>query len=236
MKLLLKSLLLGVLFISTARASTLADSFRENGFSCKNNGSGDGSICKEGKLYVLIPSGLEQPKRIVFYAHGNLGVCQGGLSGERYLADQMPALLRNGAIAILPHREVPSDSSYPLTRVAERIERIIGGPVDSWSVAGHSSAGKFLGLVLANAPSVLKRVDQALLLDAAYDVDSVMLPAWERVLAANPSIKIRCLSSTTSAKAAGFVNKLNQRFPDAAQNRYVGKIGHCEMTDYFSEL
>lgn len=208
----------------------------QSGFTCRPTDAGDGSYCVDAaKVYVLVPKGLGRHERNVFYAHGDTGVCGPGLSGENHLKDQMPALLRNGAVAVLPHRVPSRQMSYPLGALVKRIDDILKSASLPWAVSGHSWGGKLIPRALLAAPAVLRRVDKVLLLDVGYDVDTLLVPPWTEVLSANPRLRIRAISSTTFTKMESFTAKINAKFPGAATNKKV-KGDHCPTTEYFREL
>lgn len=214
----------------------LVDALKQGGFTCKDNEAGDGFVCKDkANVYVLVPKNLVKHERNVFYAHGDTGVCGPGASGENFLRDQMPALLRNNAVAVLPLRDPSRDFDFPFGTLIKRIDGLLKSGSLPMVVSGHSWGGKLLPRLLLANPAILRRVSSSLLLDVGYDVNTLLLPPWKEVLAASPKFKIRAISSTTFGKMESFKAAMNEEYPGSTTNKKVGG-DHCPTAAFFREL
>lgn len=214
----------------------LLSALRESGFRCSEVAAKDGFLCVDkARVHVLVPSGLDRHARNLFYAHGDTGACGPGASGENLLRDQMPALRRNRAVAVLPWRDPSRNYNYPLGALVNRIDRILRSENLPWDMAGHSWGGKLLPRLLLDHPAVLARVERVLLLDVGYDVDTLLLPPWKKVVLSQPSLQIRSISSTSFQKMERFTRAINAVSPGVATNKKV-QADHCPTAAYFREL
>lgn len=231
------ALALALLLPLSARAGVegrYVESLRNHGYKCVPTPKKDGTFCTKGISNVTIPNDLETHKRTVYYAHGLVGVCGNGASGENYLKNESPTLRKIGAIAVMPYRENAHDQNFPLTTYLKQFEYDLGGEPAELVVSGHSAAGSYLGRSLNANPKVLKRVIYAQLLDAVYSVD-VMVNLWTRALAGKRDMKVKFISSTTKANTRDVVAGIKERFPDNVSVETKTE-GHCEMPKYFSLL
>jgi hypothetical protein len=233
-------LMFSILFaglLSSSSAAGVEDrylaSLKAHGYRCADTSARDGYACTSGITYVTVPKNLTAHTHNVFYAHGLVGVCGNGGSGENYLRNESPTLRRIGAISIMPLRRNAADTGFPLASDLRGVETALGGESVPLIVAGHSAAGSFLGSELAANPGVAKRVDQALLIDAIYGQSSTS--SWLRVLALNPAMRVHLVSSTTYAASKTWVRIVQSHFP-AAVSLEREEDGHCQMPKYFREL
>lgn len=231
-------LALGALITSGAAQAGVegryVESLRNHGYDCTRTPKGDGTFCVKGRTYVTIPNGLASHTHDVFYAHGLVGVCGNGASGENYLKNESPTLQRIGAIAIMPYRPGAADTSFPIGSYLSQVESDLGGEQVPLIMAGHSAAGTFLGAELAANPKVAARVDQALLIDAIYGADR-SASLWIRALSHNPRMKVKLVSSTTAAASRAWMSLVKPKYPADVSLELKGER-HCEMPKYFREL
>jgi pimeloyl-ACP methyl ester carboxylesterase len=223
-----------------AVAGGLADSYvarlRDTyNFKCTENKAQDGYACVGNQTnYILIPKGLAKHARTVFYAHGDTHVCGHGASGEDYLVNQMPALLRRQAIAVLPYRDQDRDLTFPFGDYVARIDEMLGDKNLPWGMAGHSWGGKFLARKLLDTPAVAARVDEVLLLDAGYDARTYA-PLWVKLAGSYPRMRLRAIASETAQGTTEIMDAVNAKYP-ARMTLDTKGDEHCKMPKYFSEL
>ncbi|MGZ3695659.1 MAG: hypothetical protein ACXWQO_16225, partial [Bdellovibrionota bacterium] len=206
-------------------------------YKCKDTPLHDGTVClsKDHLTYVVVPRGMKSHERNIFYAHGLTGVCRNpGASGENYLRNEAPTLLRLNAIAVMPYRQKANDESFPMSSFVKRVEKDMGSEKVRLSFAGHSAAGSFLGSEISSSPELAKRADNILLIDAIYGQGRVG-SLWSKALSINPEMKIQVISSTTAARSKGFVKGLNKQYPGSTTLE-IKSDGHCNMPKYFQEL
>jgi hypothetical protein len=233
-----------ILLPTAARAdlsADLLDKLKTAGFKCTATPDLQGSFClKTGgqySLYVIVPAGLSNHFRNVFYAHGLLRACGPGLSGENYLKNQSPKLRQIGAVAVLPVQSGFYENSpnfswfFPLDSLIPAMNNLLG--TAPWDLVAHSGGGEVLATSLVNSPVTLQQVDQILLLDAVFNVKDVA-PLWNRILGAKPGLEIRFISSTTAAKARELAKILDN--DPRLKLEDTGKEEHCHMPTHFQDL
>lgn len=239
---LVAALLASPLAHALGAEEALLTRLRDSGdYKCTGNNGKDGYVCvSTGGTFVLLPKNLEKHTSSIFYAHGLTGICKPGASGENFLLDQMPTLLKNQAIAVLPVRKDATDVSFPLDTFVAKFEQQLGASGGTWIMAAHSWGGKFVSRELADHPELAKRVTEIFLLDAAYDVDQLMVPFLKKVLAGNPQIKIKAVAmdekgSATISNTKSLMNSVNNQFPGVMTMQIEGGV-HCGAPKYFSAL
>lgn len=228
--------LLLLLFAASASADDsdrIEKGLKENGFRCMELSRDLGAICVNqapgianfAEISVVIPKGVRLG-RMIYSAHGDYGVCKAGVGGENFFKEHLGTLRRLGAIAVIPKRS-PSRSYPSLEALAKKIDGALGGARPAWLVVGHSWAGKMLPVQLRAAPSVLARVEKVLLLDAAFDVDTLMVGPWSAVLGMKRGLRIHALSNTTWSKLESFREKINAAFPGTVTHKPPIPGDHC---------
>lgn len=205
-----------------------------HGYSCTNTPNNDGYFCKSGNTYVTIPKEMSSHTHNVFYAHGLVGVCGNGASGEQYLKNESPTLRRIGAIAIMPFRQSAADTSFPIRSFLQKVESDLESENVPLIMAGHSAAGSFLGAELTANAAVTSRVDQVLLIDAIYGAQN-SAARWINALGHNPNMKVKLVSSTTAAASREWMSLVKARYPSSVSLE-IKSEGHCDMPKYFREL
>ena len=194
----------------------------------------DGYFCTRGGDYILIPKDLGQLNQLIFYAHGDTGVCGPGASGEGFLKGNMATLHRIGAIAYFPYRQAARDFEWDMEAHLTEVEGWLGVR-QPWTMVGHSFGGKFIGRELEEHPRVIQKVKEIVFLDALYDIRDLLFPPLKTILPAKASIKVRSYHSTTWSKAETFRQLMDSNFPGRYQGfRVTGE--HCEAPQYFSKL
>lgn len=215
-------------------ADTVADRFKQSGYRCVDTPDNQGIFCQStGRNYVTIPRGIDKVEKLVFYAHGLVGVCGNGASGERYLKYDSATLKRLNAIGIMPWRSSAGDTSFPLANFIARMDSIVDAKLPIL-LAGHSAAGPFFATELnGNGRAILGRVEKVLLLDAIYGNQA---QRWNRILAANGNMKLHLLSTTTAGRANTLYANIENRFRPRVKKENFGG-GHCEIPrQYFNRL
>lgn len=240
----MRALPLAIAFLFAGPASAddsgrLETALKEKGFRCMELPSDAGAICKQespgissiAEVWVVVPKGVSY-QRNIYFAHGDLGRCPAGVGGESHLKEHVGKLRGLGAIAVIPKRS-PSRSAPSLSALAGSIDQITGKRAP-WGVVGHSWAGKLLPRQLSAAPELLGRVEKVLLLDAAFDVNEIMIPAWTPVLEKKRGLKIKAVSNETWAKMESFRSQINEKFPGTVTHKQIPG-DHCQAARFFGE-
>jgi hypothetical protein len=215
-------------------AEQVAESFKAKGYRCTDTPDRQGIFCVGGsRTYVTIPRGISEVKKLVFYAHGLVGVCGNGASGELYLKNESPTLRKLSAVAVMPWRQSAGNTGYPLAGFIRSMDQIIGAELPLL-LAGHSAAGPFFATELnGNGAGILGRVEKVYLLDAIYGDQA---SRWNRVLARNTTMRLHMLSTTTAARARSLHSRIESRFRSRVKMDNLGG-GHCDIPrKYFGRL
>lgn len=215
-------------------AEQIAESFKAKGYRCTETPDRQGIFCVGGsRTYVTIPRGITEVKKLVFYAHGLVGVCGNGASGELYLKHESPTLRKLSAVAVMPWRQSAGNTGYPLAGFINGMDKIIGTELPLL-LAGHSAAGPFFATELnGNGAGILGRVEKVYLLDAIYGDQA---SRWNRVLARNTKMRLHMLSTTTAGRARTLHSQLENRFKPRVKMDNLGG-GHCDIPrKYFGRL
>ena len=134
---------------------------------------------------------------------------------------------------MLPRRN-PSRSQPDFGATVNRIDGITGNK-PPWGIIGHSWAGKMIPAMLNASPAARGRVDKVLLLDAAFDVEELMVPRWTAALEGHRGMKIKAVSNEAWAKTVRLRDQLNAKFPGAVTAKQIPGI-HCQAARYAQEF
>ena len=218
----------------------IAEEFKKLRYRCTDTPDRLGLFCVGGspRTYVTIPRGLGRIEKLVFYAHGLVGVCGNGASGERYLKHDSATLLRARAIAVMPWRQSAGDAGFPLARYIRSYDAILarvdGRAERPLLLAGHSAAGPFFAWeLIGNGKAILPRVEKVLVLDGVYGDQAAR---WNQVFASHPDMILHLVSTSTASRATN----LKARIRQANRSRVILENlrgGHCDVPKmYFNKL
>jgi|GEM_PF-5555689 len=211
----------------------IANKLKASGYLCTDTPDGQGIYCKGGspKNHIVIPKGVAQFEKTVFYAHGLTGVCGNGASGEAYLKNQSSTLRSLKAISLMPWRQSGGDTSFPLSKYIQRMDGLVGQrPL---LLAGHSAAGPFFATELnGNGAGILSRVEKLLIIDGGYGDTR---QRYTNVLNRNSRMTLRIVANTTMANSKGLFNHLKPKFGDRVKLDAPGG-GHCNAPEKYFKL
>lgn len=213
-----------------ASGEEIRDGLKTQGYRCVPTPRKDGYFCTGGspKNYITIPSGVGQIEKTVFYAHGLVGVCGNGASGEKYLQNESPTLARVKAVAVMPWRQSAGNTGFPLSGFIQRMDRLLGG-ARPLLLAGHSAAGPFFATTLngGTGAAIAPRVEKVLLLDAIYGDQTAR---WRSILNRNGNMKLKIVSNTTMGRSRTLYNQLQRfKFGTRVSLDQASGGGHCGM-------
>ncbi|HEY8278084.1 MAG TPA: hypothetical protein VIH99_00580 [Bdellovibrionota bacterium] len=209
----------------------MADKFKDANYKCTDTPDGQGIYCsiRGTQNSVVIPKGVDQFEHALFYAHGLIGVCGNGASGENYLKNFSSTLRDAKAVGLMPWRPSASDAGYAMGSYMSRIDGIIGEKLPLL-LAGHSAAGPFFATELNGAgASLVPRVRKVLLIDAIYGDQT---SRWRSVHQKNSALKLRIVSTTTAGAAKTLAGALKGSFSDKLSLDIQGG-NHCSAPSRF---
>ncbi len=214
----------------------VAAKLKSNGYRCTLTPDALGYFCTGGRPtnYIVLPKGVDKYEKTVFYAHGLVGVCGNGASGEQYLKNQSKTLRTLKAVSIMPFRQSANNTGFQLASYVQKMDPLVGG-ARPLLLAGHSAAGPFFGTTLnGTGAGIVSRVEKILLLDAGY---GDLRQRYENVMRKNPNIKLKIVATTTKANSTSLYKHIANKFGAGRVQLITGGTGHCAMPQpYFSQL
>lgn len=193
-------------------------------------------------ITILIPAGVDIPRRVILNLHGFRGVCPAtNATPEQIEADwqftqQMISGGADDSVMLFPMSS-GNCTTYGASLVprfkafTEWGAKLLASSTNRWIVSGHSGAGAHMANALSANPAFAKNVDSVFLLDATYGMgstDSVYLDRWASVAKANPTIKIftRYLAGTSTDSGS---KNLKTRLPSNVDSAVSVAKSHCRV-------
>lgn len=215
-------------------AEQIEASLTAAGYRCEETPDHAGIFCQDkGRSnYIVVPRGVESFERTLVYAHGLIGVCKPGASGEDYLRNTAPELARLRAVAVMPYRPKANDNSFPLAAYIARMDKLLGKELPL-VLAGHSAAGPFFATAMSEGRGtpMLDRVESILLLDAIYGDQT---NRWKTILSKNKKLKLKIVSTTTAERSKALTRSLAPFASRISLELFNGD--HCSVPKRFFHL
>jgi len=212
----------------------IATKLKASGYRCTDTPDTQGIFCVGGSPanYIVLPRGVSHYTKTVFYAHGLVGVCGNGASGENYLKNQSATLRALRAVSVMPYRAAAGNAGFPLAVYIQKMDTLIG--TRHLLLAGHSAAGPFFATTLnGTGAGILDRVEKVLILDGGY---GDLKDRYSRAMERNSRLNIRIVTTTTNNKSQALYNHLSAKY---RENRVkLDKFGgdHCSVPEKYFKL
>ncbi|MEK2646144.1 hypothetical protein [Bdellovibrio sp. BCCA] len=247
------------LFMSSSYAASdfLVDRLKAKGFGCSPAEGGD--ICKVSSvstpefkysqpIAIFVPKNVRRPTSTVVHLHGHRCVCEPcDLSPEKMVSQfefskQMKEAGLANSVLIAPVSighcvNFEKELAPQFDQFMKWVNSSVDPTQDRLFLSGHSGAGRALGTIVGDAakkdPTLLKKIDGVVLLDATYSTRPAYLEQWSLAAKGNKNLKVYSVINTGGGTEVGS-KMLKSSMPQSEVEIEKSKTPHCKIPgEYF---